>query len=159
MSHWWRSKQELILLQIWVVLILSHLVYALREWIAHASDGDPFEVSIPLLVDLLPQLYSSAKLALDQLVQAGRQLGLVRASPRLVLSVPQVALASYQFAPPDLPRQRPGRAEASPRKRAPKPSKRVCGYEVQRQRRQASKVAKTIRATQAKTVQSPEAVT
>src|SRR5215469_1152973 len=34
MSHWWSSKQELILVQIWVVLILSHLVYALRERIA-----------------------------------------------------------------------------------------------------------------------------
>jgi hypothetical protein len=56
MSHWWSSKQELILMQIWVVLILSHLVYALRERIALAADCDPFEVSVPLLVDLLPQL-------------------------------------------------------------------------------------------------------
>jgi hypothetical protein len=57
MSHWWRSKQELILVQIWVVLILSHLVmYALRERIARAADCDPFEVSVPLLVELLPRL-------------------------------------------------------------------------------------------------------
>ena len=55
MSHWWRSKQELILVQIWVVLILSHLVYALRERIALAAACDPFEVSVPLLVDLLPR--------------------------------------------------------------------------------------------------------
>ena len=34
MSYWWSSKQELILVQIWVVLILSHIVYALRESIA-----------------------------------------------------------------------------------------------------------------------------
>jgi hypothetical protein len=31
MSHWWSSKQELILVQIWVVLILSHIVYAPRR--------------------------------------------------------------------------------------------------------------------------------
>jgi len=47
MSHWCRSRQELILLQIWVVLILSHLVSALRERIARAWDCDPFEVSVP----------------------------------------------------------------------------------------------------------------
>ena len=150
MSHWWSSKQELILMQIWVVLILSHLVYALRDRIACAADCDPFEVSVPLLVDLLPQLCDPSKLSLEQLVQSGRQLGLLRASPRLVLSVPQVALSSYQLAPPDLPRQRPGRAPSAPRKKAPKPTTRVCGYQVQRQRRQASIKAKTIRAAQAK---------
>jgi len=159
MSHWWSSKQELILMQIWVVLILSHLVYALRDRIAHASDCDPFEVSVPLLVDLLPQLCDPSKLSLEQLVQSGRQLGLRRASPRLVLSVPQVALSSYQLAPPDLPRQRPGRAPSAPRRRVPKPDKRVCGYQVQRQRRQASQQAKVIRAAQAKLTQLPTAVT
>jgi hypothetical protein len=150
MSHWWSSKQELIVLQIWVVLILSHLVYALRDRIACAADCDPFEVSVPLLVDLLPQLCDPSKLSLEHLVQAGRQLGLLRASPRLVLSVPQVALSRDQLAPPDLPRQRPGRAPSAPRKEAPKPTTRVCGYQAQRQRRLASKEAKTIRAVQAK---------
>jgi hypothetical protein len=66
-------------MQIWVVLILSHLVSALGEHIALAADGDPFEVSVPLLVDLLPQLGSPSRLSLEHLVQAGRQLGLLRA--------------------------------------------------------------------------------
>jgi hypothetical protein len=64
---------------------------------------------------------------LEQLVQVGRKSGLLRASPRLVLKVPQVELSCYQLAPPDLPRQRPGRAPAAPRRRAPKPATRVCG--------------------------------
>ena len=81
------SKQELILVQIWVVLILSHMVYALRERIAMTANCDPFEVSIPVLVDLLPRLSSPSALQLDQLVQSGRQLGLLRASPRLGLNV------------------------------------------------------------------------
>lgn len=159
MSHWWSSKSELILVQIWVVLILSHLVYALRERIALVADCDPVEVSVPLLVDLLPRLGSSSGLQLDQLVQSGRQSGLLRASPRLVLAVPQVELSCYQPAPPDLPRQRPGRAPSAPRKRAPKPATRMCGYQVQRQRRQASKQARPIRAAQAKTAQRPMGVT
>ena len=159
MSHWWSSKPDLILVQIWVVLILSHLVYALREQIALAADCDPFEVSVPLLVDLLPRLGSSRPLQLDHLVQSGWKSGLLRASPRLELSVPQVELSCYQPAPPDLPSQRPGRAPSAPRRRAPKPATRVCGYQVQRQRRQASKQAKVIRAAQAKTAQLPTGVT
>jgi hypothetical protein len=75
MSHWWSSKQELILVQIWVVLILSHIVYALRERIAIAAGSDPFEVSVPLLVDLLPRIGSSSTLQLEQLVQSGRKSG------------------------------------------------------------------------------------
>jgi Transposase DDE domain len=125
LSHWWSSKQELTLVQIWVVLILSHLVYALRERIALAADCDLFEVSVPLLVEMLPRLADSSALSLERLVQSGRESGLLRASPRLVLNVPQVKGSCYQLAPPDLPRQRPGRAPSAPRKRAPKPDKRV----------------------------------
>ena len=41
MSQWWRSKQELILVQIWIVLLLSHIVYALRDRIATTANCDP----------------------------------------------------------------------------------------------------------------------
>jgi hypothetical protein len=159
MSHWWSSKQELILMQIWVVLILSHIVDALRERIATAADCESFDVSVPLLVELLPRLCNNSEPQIERLVQAGHQLGLLRASPRLVLRVPQVELSCYQLAPPDLPRQRPGRAPAAPRRRAPKPTTRVCGYQVQRQRRQASKQGQAIRAAQAKATQLPTGVT
>jgi hypothetical protein len=156
MSHWWSSKQELILVQIWVVLILSHLVYALRERIARAADCDPFEVSVPLLVDLLPRLCSPYPLKLEQLVQSGRQMGLLRPSPRLELTMPQVELSCYQPVPPDLPRLRPGHTPAAPRARAPKPTTRISGYPVQRQRRQASKETKVIRAAQAKAAKAAQ---
>lgn len=150
MSHWWSSKQELILVQIWVVLLLSHIVYALRERIALAVDCDLFEVSVPVLVDLLPRLCNFSTLQLEQLIDAGHHLGLLRANPRLELIIPQVDLSCYQPAPPDLLQQRPGRAPSTPRRRAPKPATRVCGYEAQRQRRQAAKEAQAIRAAQAK---------
>jgi hypothetical protein len=156
MSHWWRSKQELILVQIWVVLILSHMVYALRERIARAADCDPFEVSVPLLVELLPRLCGPSALQFEQLIQSGHQLGLLRASPRLELNVPQVELSCYQPTPPDLPGQRPAHAPSAPRARAPKPTTRMSGYPVQRQRRQASKEAKMVRAAQAKAARAAQ---
>lgn len=159
MSHWWSSKQELILVQIWVVLILSHIVYALRERLAIASGCEPFEVSVPVLVELLPRLSCLSANQFEYLVQSGRQLGLLRASPRLELSLPQVELISYQPAPPDLPRQRSGRAPTPRHAPWPKPSKRACGYQIQQRRRQASKQARAIRALQANAVPSPTGAT
>jgi hypothetical protein len=117
MSHGWRSKQELILVQIWVVLLLSHIVYAQRSRIATAANCEPFEVSVPLLVKLLPQLCSNCELQFERLVQEGRHLGLLRASPHLALMVPQVELSSYRPAPPELPGPRPGHAPTAPRAR------------------------------------------
>lgn len=156
MSQWWRSKQELILVQIWVVLLLAHIVYALRERLATAAKCEPCEVSVPLLVELLPKLCSTSELPFERLVQESRQLGLVRASPRLALILPQIELSCYQLAPPDLPTQRPGRPPAVPRTRAAKPTTRTCGYHRQRQRRQASKDAQTVRAAQAKAARATQ---
>jgi hypothetical protein len=68
-----------------------------------------FELSVPLLVDLLPLLSSPAALQLEQLVQVGRQPGL--------LNVPQVELSCCQPTPPDLSRLQPGRAPTTSRKR------------------------------------------
>jgi hypothetical protein len=153
MSHWWSSKQELILVQIWVVLLLSHIVYALRERIATAANCDPFEVSVPLLVKLLPQLCSNSELQFEQLVQQGRYLGLLRTNSRLALIVPRVPYSCYQSVSPDQLWLRPGHAPSAPRARAPKPAKRISGYPVQLQRRQASQKIKAIRAAQAKAVQ------
>src|SRR5258708_9384018 len=103
MSHWWSSKQELILVQIWIVLLLSHIVYALRDRIATAANCEPFEVSMPLLVKLLPQLCSTSELPLERLFQEGPHLGLFRASPRLVLLVPHVKRSFFQPVPPHPP--------------------------------------------------------
>lgn len=131
MSHWWSSKQELILVQIWGVLLLSHIVYALRDRIATAANCEPFEVSVPLLVKLLPQLCNHSELSFEQLVQEGHHLVLFRASPHLALMVPLVKLSSYRPVPPDLLWVRPGHAPSAPRARAPKPTTRVSGYPVQ----------------------------
>src|SRR2546429_9576927 len=80
MSQWGRSKQELILVQIWVVLILSHIVYALRERLATAATCEPSEVSVPLLLEVRPKLCSTPEIQLERLTHGGRPPVLVRAS-------------------------------------------------------------------------------
>jgi hypothetical protein len=65
------SKQHLILVQIWVVLILSHLVYALRERIGLAADCDPFEVSVPRYGSIV----ASARQVLSTPTRTARSIG------------------------------------------------------------------------------------
>jgi hypothetical protein len=51
--HWWSSLPLLIQQQILVVLIVAQLVQALRMQIAIQALVDPFEVSLPLLLEYL----------------------------------------------------------------------------------------------------------
>jgi hypothetical protein len=57
LHHWWSSHPILIQQQILVVLIVAHLVQALRMHIAVQANVDPFEVSLPLLIQSLPPLH------------------------------------------------------------------------------------------------------
>ena len=163
MSHWWSSKQELILVQIWVVLILSHIVYALRERIATAANCEPFEVSVPRYGRAAPRtvqhLRAPARAACPRGSSTGPAACESTSRPHhtpgraFVLSV-----SSARSAQTTTRASSRGSACASTEAN----HARVRPTWVQRQRRQASKEAKTIRATQAKVargVQSSTTVT
>jgi hypothetical protein len=122
MSHWWRRKQELILVAIWVVLILSHLVYTLRDRMAEASNCDTCEVSVPWYGGSAAPARSISNSSFKRAVSW-------QACVRAHVSCgrcPKWSLRATSWLP-DLPRQRPGNAPAAPRPRAHKPITRVCG--------------------------------
>jgi hypothetical protein len=52
----WSAKWELILTQVWAALILYQIVQSIRMQIAHRAEVDPFDVSLKLLLQALPQL-------------------------------------------------------------------------------------------------------
>jgi hypothetical protein len=135
MNQWWSGKQELIWIQIWVVLMVAHVLTALQMQIAEHSGRDPFEVSLPLLIKLLPRLRCYEQNIVEWVCEHGEQAGVLRASPRLKVRVPQVALQDYREAPPDLQTQRTAHRviyEAGP----PKPS--YSGYKAQAAKRQGA---------------------
>ncbi len=149
MHHWWRSKPELVKVQIWVVLILSQVLLALRERIAQAAGCEVFAVSVPLLLGQLPDLFADPQPLLARLLAHGHALGIVRQETRLslCLQVPQLSLEQYLPAPPDLPRHRtPHYSRYVPRPHTPRPS----GYRRKREKAEATKRAKAQRVAQAK---------
>jgi hypothetical protein len=86
----WSSKAELILIQVWAVLIIAQLVQALRMEVALRAEVDPFEVSLPLLLESLSLMQMPGRDAISECVSRGRTLGIIRPSSRLQVQAPQV---------------------------------------------------------------------
>src|SRR5438094_1375793 len=86
----WTSKLVSILQQVWACLIIAQVLQALRMEIACAAGVDPFEVSLPLVVQALRPMLARGEDVVTLCVQRGRQLGFIRPSSRTRRSAPQV---------------------------------------------------------------------
>ena len=86
---WWGARPELVMIQLWLALILAQLLHALQLHVALQAEVEPFDVSLPVLLELLPILPASSTPLLAQLVEEGRPLGLIRPSRRYRVVVPQ----------------------------------------------------------------------
>jgi hypothetical protein len=98
----WSAKPAVILQQVWAVLIIAQVLQALRFEVAQRLACDPFEVSMPLLVEYVPRWAAAGKDPLQMLVEHGRAMRLIRPSRRTVYQVPTVALDAVEPVPPDL---------------------------------------------------------
>jgi len=112
----WSPKRALIIQQVYAVLCISQIVQALRLELAVRAGVDPFEVSLPLFLRLLPQLLAKGEAdPLGILVERGVAAGLLRPSRRTVILTPTVDPATYAQAPP-----------AAFRSRTPRYAQRKC---------------------------------
>jgi hypothetical protein len=88
----WSSKQAVILHQVWAVLAIAQLVQALRVLVAATARVDPFDVSLPLLIEYLPQ-YAAQGQGRDPIAAFaadGVRLGFIRPSRRIRIAAPRV---------------------------------------------------------------------
>jgi hypothetical protein len=132
LHHWWSSKLPLILQQIWVVLIVAHLMQRLRIDIALQAGVDPFAVSLPLLIQYVPRLIAQRQSPIDWVLKHGHHLGFIRPSTRIQVVAPHIPLEQMTFPPADLvlvrkarsvhDQPRPGRPSYSKRKRTRSPA-------------------------------------
>src|SRR5438270_4490481 len=87
-SQLWSAKWEVVQVQIWCALLLAQLFHGLQVQLAAQEGVDPFEVSIDLLVELVPQILHRGIAPLPYLGRVGREIGVIRPSPRLTPQVP-----------------------------------------------------------------------
>src|SRR6266487_361602 len=100
-SQLWSAKWSVIQVQIWCALLLAQLFHGLQVQLAAQEGVDPFDVSIELLVELVPRLLQRGIAPLPALGRRGRELGLIRPSTRLQIQVPFVDATWITPAPPE----------------------------------------------------------
>ncbi len=105
----WSAKDGVILQQVWAVLTIAQILQALRLEIAARAGVDPFEVSLPLLVEYLPRYAYEGRDPVAVFVEHGRALGFIRPSRRTAIRAPTVPPEQLTPAPPGLVLLRPPR--------------------------------------------------
>ena len=90
LHHWWSSQSELIKQQCLGVLIVAQVVQKMRMQMAIQAGVDAFEVSLPLLMQVLPELLQERQEPLEWMKTYGKELKIIRASNRLEPKVVQV---------------------------------------------------------------------
>lgn len=86
----WSAKTEVILQQVWAVLIIAQILHALHLEIAGRAQVDPAEVSLALLVQYLPFLAQRGQDPVALFVERGRAAHFIRPSRRIQRQVPAV---------------------------------------------------------------------
>jgi hypothetical protein len=124
LSQLWSAKWEVVQVQIWCALLLAQLFHGLQVQLAAQEGVDPFDVSIELLVELVPPLLQRGLSPLAVLGRRGREIGLIRPSTRREVQVPFVDATWITPAPPEawLPRER---ARYAQRNCAPGPRPKI----------------------------------
>jgi len=105
----WGAKPVVVLQQGWAVLIIAQVLQALRLEIAGRAGVDPYEVSLPLLVEYLPFFAARGLDPVAVFVEQGRALRFIRPSSRTVIIAPEIPPDDLVPRPPDLVVERPPR--------------------------------------------------
>ncbi len=98
----WSPKKTVILQQIWAVLILSQVLYALRMEIAGLAQVDPFDVSMKLMIEYIPIWSANGTDVIALIVESGQSAGFIRPSRRIKAKAPPVEDADLCPLPSDL---------------------------------------------------------
>lgn len=118
----WSAKPVVIQQQVWAVLIIAQILQALRLEIAGRAGVDPFEVSLALLVQYLPEYAYTGQDPVTVFVTQGRAMGFIRPSRRTRIRAPDLRPEHLVPCPPDLVLVRPARTAR--RKCGPRPRRR-----------------------------------
>lgn len=97
----WGAQPVMVLQQVWAVLIIAQVLQALRLEIAGRAGVDPYEVSLPLLVEYLPYFAYRGLDPVALVVEQGRALRFIRPSTRTQIVAPAIPPEAITPLPPD----------------------------------------------------------
>ena len=104
----WSGRQSVIWLQVYATLIIAQVVLAFRNELAVRTGASLREISLPLLLECLPQLVKDGREPLAELAQHGRRMQIIRPFRGQVYAVFTPAPEEYtrpkKHPPPRKPR-------------------------------------------------------
>lgn len=86
----WSSKTEVIVQQVWAVLIIAQILQALQMEIAGQAHVDPYDVSLALLVEYIPIWIRDGRDPIKLIVEHGARTGFIRPSSRIRIRAPEL---------------------------------------------------------------------
>ncbi|NWJ48880.1 MAG: IS4 family transposase [Chloroflexi bacterium] len=98
----WSAKNQVILQQVWATLIIAQILQAFQMEIAGRAGVDPFEVSLALMIEYLPQFAYDGNDPLESFIKYGREVRFIRPSTRTKILAPTPDWDLYKPLPPDL---------------------------------------------------------
>jgi hypothetical protein len=98
----WSARTSVLLQRVWAVLIISQVIQALRLEIAQRANVDPFEVSLPLLIEYAPRLAYDGVDPISVFVNQGRELAFIRPSRRIHIQAPDTPSHLITPLPPGI---------------------------------------------------------
>lgn len=119
-AQMWSAKWSVIGVQVWCGLLLAQMFHGLQMQLAAQAGVEPFDVSIDLLVKVVPRLLEQGRAVLPTLLRQGRDLLIIRPSTRVQVEVPWVDPGWITPAPAEALEPRPAPRYAR-RKCAPGP--------------------------------------
>lgn len=93
----WSGHQNVVLLQALATLIIAQVVLALRTELALKTHADLREISVPLLLESIPQLLANGRDPLVELALHGRRMAIIRPFRGRQHQVPMPAAADYSY--------------------------------------------------------------
>jgi hypothetical protein len=118
---WWACERVLVLQQLLLALSVSQVIHFLQGEIAAEAGVHPLEVSLDILMKVLPHAcWSGPQGVAAALAARGRQLGLIRPSRYLQFDLPVVLAQDIVPLPPETPRSRPAKHTVRKRPRHPR---------------------------------------
>jgi hypothetical protein len=98
----WSAKPVIIELQVLAVILIAQILQALRLEVAGRAGVDPFEVSLPLLIEYLPQFAARGLDPVEGFLTNAREVGFIRPSTRTHIQAPDIPPDELAPLPPHL---------------------------------------------------------
>lgn len=98
----WSAKWEVIQVQILASLILAQVFHAQQVEIAAQTHVEVFDVSLDLLIRLLPRKLLAGLSPSQFVAEHGKTVGLIRPHTRLVYDLPEIAYHEIVWPPSDI---------------------------------------------------------